>query len=350
MPTTIYDASLITTRSRNKTIAQQVQQNNMLGNPIIVPQTGYGSYTAAEYLNGAITDFKKIGSGTFVNRACRCSVTSAADQPDPPQTYLFTVSGSGFSPGGGTISVSSPTNLFWGDGTSTLLIPEQMEYSHTYSTEGVYRINIENPEFLLELIANDNDDVYNISNIDLHMCSSLSEFGAGFTGLDSKTRLNNYEGIQLPQSCKILLLNYGTMTFSDIISQGDNLEVLGLYNISNITSLTTSGFVQLVSLNCFNLPITYINVSNTPKLEFLSCSNTTISTLSGITDTQLSQLFCVYCNLGTSAIQAITGDLITNGIYNGILNIVGNPYDQNDAQIIANIETLTTTYSWEVTT
>jgi hypothetical protein len=43
MPTTIYDSSLITQRSRDKVIAQRIKQHTNAGKPIIVPQAGYGS-------------------------------------------------------------------------------------------------------------------------------------------------------------------------------------------------------------------------------------------------------------------------------------------------------------------
>jgi hypothetical protein len=44
MPTTIYDSSLITQRSRDKVIAQQIKQATNAGKPIIIPQAGYSSY------------------------------------------------------------------------------------------------------------------------------------------------------------------------------------------------------------------------------------------------------------------------------------------------------------------
>jgi hypothetical protein len=57
MPTTIYDSSLITQRSRDKVIAQQIKQATNAGNPIIIPQAGYGSYLLGEVDNGNITYF-----------------------------------------------------------------------------------------------------------------------------------------------------------------------------------------------------------------------------------------------------------------------------------------------------
>ena len=72
MPTTIYDASQITKRNRDRIIAQQVQQRNATANPIIVPQAGYASYVIEEKNNGAITDFRKVGECTNINPACSC--------------------------------------------------------------------------------------------------------------------------------------------------------------------------------------------------------------------------------------------------------------------------------------
>ena len=72
MPTTIYDASQITKRNRDRIIAQQVQQRNATGQPIIVPQAGYASYVMEEKDNGAITDFRKVGECTNINPACSC--------------------------------------------------------------------------------------------------------------------------------------------------------------------------------------------------------------------------------------------------------------------------------------
>jgi len=72
MPTTIYDASQITKRNRDKVIAQQVQQRNAQGKSIITPQAGYAAYVMEEKDNGAITNFRKVGECTNINLACSC--------------------------------------------------------------------------------------------------------------------------------------------------------------------------------------------------------------------------------------------------------------------------------------
>ena len=73
MPTTIYDSSLITTRNRDKVIAQQIKQANNSGNPIIIPQAGYGSYLLGEVDNGNINYFRKTNGCTDVNLSCNCT-------------------------------------------------------------------------------------------------------------------------------------------------------------------------------------------------------------------------------------------------------------------------------------
>ena len=73
MPTTIYNSSLITTRNRDKVIAQQIKQANNSGNPIIIPQAGYGSYLLGEVDNGNINYFRKTNGCTDVNLSCNCT-------------------------------------------------------------------------------------------------------------------------------------------------------------------------------------------------------------------------------------------------------------------------------------
>jgi hypothetical protein len=90
MSTTIYDASQITQRNRDKAIAQQIKQATDAGKPIIIPQAGYGSYLLGEATNGNITYFKKVQACTDINLSCNCTgsttVTTSASTPAPTPT------------------------------------------------------------------------------------------------------------------------------------------------------------------------------------------------------------------------------------------------------------------------
>ena len=87
MPTTIYDSSLITQRSRDKVIAQRIKQDTTAGKPIIVPQAGYSSYLIGEVDNGNISYFRKADGCTDIDLSCNCTgtttVSSSAPAPAP---------------------------------------------------------------------------------------------------------------------------------------------------------------------------------------------------------------------------------------------------------------------------
>ena len=67
---TIFDASMITQRRRDKLIAQQVKQSNNTSNTIIIPQTGYGAFSLSEVSNGAITYYKRVNGSECIDTAC----------------------------------------------------------------------------------------------------------------------------------------------------------------------------------------------------------------------------------------------------------------------------------------
>ncbi len=95
MPTTIYDSSLLTQRSRDKVIAQRIKQDTNAGKPIIVPQAGYNSYMIGEADNGNITYFKRVDGCTDINLSCNCTgtttVTSSGSAPSPAPSGTYTV-------------------------------------------------------------------------------------------------------------------------------------------------------------------------------------------------------------------------------------------------------------------
>jgi len=113
MSTTIYDASQITQRNRDKAIAQQIKQATDAGKPIIIPQAGYGSYLLGEATNGNITYFKKVQACTDINLSCNCTgsttVTTSASAPAPtPGPYTVTYLGNTSTGGTAPIDGSSP--------------------------------------------------------------------------------------------------------------------------------------------------------------------------------------------------------------------------------------------------
>jgi uncharacterized repeat protein (TIGR02543 family) len=117
MSTTIYDASQITQRNRDKAIAQQIKQATDAGKPIIIPQAGYGSYLLGEATNGNITYFKKVQACTDINLSCNCTgsttVTTSASTPAPTPTpsgaYTLT-----YDANGGTGTAPAPTTEYSG--------------------------------------------------------------------------------------------------------------------------------------------------------------------------------------------------------------------------------------------
>ena len=117
MPTTIYDASLVTQRSRDKAIAQQIRQATIAGNPIIIPQAGYGSYLLGEVNNGNITYFRKVDGCTDINLSCNCTgsttvTASAAPAPGPDPSGGYTLIYNAGAGGSGT--PPAPTTSYSG--------------------------------------------------------------------------------------------------------------------------------------------------------------------------------------------------------------------------------------------
>ena len=102
MPTTIYDASQVTKRSRDKAIAQQIKQATDSGNPIIIPQAGYGSYLLGEVNNGNITYFKKVDGCTDINLSCNCTGSTTVTESAAPSPGPYTVTYIGNTNTGGT--------------------------------------------------------------------------------------------------------------------------------------------------------------------------------------------------------------------------------------------------------
>ena len=121
MPTTIYDASQVTQRSRDKAIAQQIRQATIAGNPIIIPQAGYSSYLLGEVNNGNITYFRKVDGCTDINLSCNCTgsttvTTSSGSAPAPGPSGGYTLTYNAGSGGSGippapTTSYSGETNV-----------------------------------------------------------------------------------------------------------------------------------------------------------------------------------------------------------------------------------------------
>jgi len=122
MPTTIYDSSLITQRSRDKVIAQQIKQATDNGKPIIIPQAGYGSYLSGEVDNGNITYFRKVDGCTDIDLSCNCTgfttVISSGSAPTPSGTYTVTYLGNSNTGGTAPTDGSSP----YSSGTSVTIL------------------------------------------------------------------------------------------------------------------------------------------------------------------------------------------------------------------------------------
>ena len=123
MPTTIYDSSLITQRSRDKVIAQQIKQATDSGKPIIIPQAGYASYLGGEAENGNITYFRKADGCTNVDLSCNCTgsttvTTSSGSAPGPSGIYTLTYNGNGDN---GVGTVPAPPTSYSGGTSVTIL-------------------------------------------------------------------------------------------------------------------------------------------------------------------------------------------------------------------------------------
>jgi uncharacterized repeat protein (TIGR02543 family) len=147
MSTTIYDASQITQRNRDKAIAQQIKQATDTGKPIIIPQAGYGSYLLGEATNGNITYFKKVQACTDINLSCNCTgsttVTTSAPAPapvppTPSTTYNLTYNRNASQGGSGT----APASIGYSGGTN-VTISDNTTFSATGKTFGGWNTSID---------------------------------------------------------------------------------------------------------------------------------------------------------------------------------------------------------------
>lgn len=117
MPTTIYDSSLLTTRKRDKAIAQEVQQRNAAGEAIITPQAGYAAYNGGEADQGAVNYYRKVGGCTFVSPACACDqVVRERVEEDGILLYTFLQYNSSVQV---YLEVAGSGRVAWGDGSFT---------------------------------------------------------------------------------------------------------------------------------------------------------------------------------------------------------------------------------------
>jgi hypothetical protein len=141
MPTTIYDSSLITQRSRDKAIAQQIKQANNAGQAIITPQAGYGSYLLGEADNGNISYFRKAQGCTDVQISCNCTnqTTSNVTLSSPRYSIVINIT----TPGDYTITLNGSGHIYWGDGIIEAFDTGGIDvnFTHTY-TPGLYTITI----------------------------------------------------------------------------------------------------------------------------------------------------------------------------------------------------------------
>jgi hypothetical protein len=261
MPTTIYDSSLLTQRKRDKAIAQQIFQANRAGQPIIVPQSGYGSYLGGEADNGAITYFRKVGECTDVNLSCNCSgqisTTSSSIINNPEYLINITVAPSQLFI---EIQLNGSGHIYWGDGTDEAFDTNgtTVTFPHTYSSSGDYTIRI--ATFITELI---------LSN------ASSSGGGAEYPDVTSLTLINPEGLTQLTISCPNLTSVSGLDKCTNLtrLSIGRNsCNIDAIYQLAKLTNLELNDRPNLTSFDA----------SSFPQLDFLVLSNSPVTSISNL--------------------------------------------------------------------
>ena len=137
MPTTIYDSSLITQRSRDKVIAQQIKQSTDNGKAIIIPQAGYGSYLLGEADNGNITYFRKADGCTNVDLSCNCTgsttVTTSPAPAPPLPSVTYTLQYRTLPPGAGSAPASITS---YSGGTNVTILGNTGPFTNGSNTFG----------------------------------------------------------------------------------------------------------------------------------------------------------------------------------------------------------------------
>jgi hypothetical protein len=344
MPTTVFDASLITQRARDKAIAQQVQQANRAGQPIIVPQAGYGSYLCGEYANGAITYFRKMGGCTDINLACSCEAAASATTSNvvpvanPRYTITINVLPDELNV---SIGITGSGTIYWGDGSSQAFNTngENLEFIHEYSNDGTYDIVI--ATFITALcVSNASDDMNqvgyigqkggtgfaflqyppNVTKIILENASGLEALIANnetLTEIVGLSNCNNLKEIQLNNNS----LGFDTIlavTNLDILYFNNKPQITDVFNVTNkfplgLTELSLGnnstltsviGLSSLVNLESFSAGGSYMltsaDLSNNPGITVANFNNTSINTLPNVNN-----------NLTGLGIQStlITGDI-----------------------------------------
>jgi hypothetical protein len=321
MPTTIYDASLLTKRKRDKSIAQQIQNANRNGTSIIIPQSGYGSYTLEEAKNGAITDYRK---GCPPDVACNCLQMNQTVITTAPSNYILNVEITNLTV---NIAINGSGIIDWGDGTSETFDLQDNIFVyyyliHTYSNTGNYTINItgniinlgtgsggfyfsivdygpigapnpyptttsitiNNPVGLKRLYAN-NSGLLQINGLDL--CTDLIQLGL------ANNSYSFNDALTLPNLTTLILDNKPQITGNfdaqfpstiTALSFGYNTGLIGLTGLSS--SLLRLGL-------SYSTNFTTINLNETPSLLNGKFNNTKISSL-GTLPTTLTSLDISY--------------------------------------------------------
>ena len=379
MPTTIYDSSLITQRKRDKAIAQQIYRANTSGNPIIIPQAGYGSYYQGESKNGGITDYRK---GCPPDVSCNCSskpTESVPTVPTGPSIYILDAVITDLTV---NIAIFGSGTIDWGDGTTESfdLRSEFENYfflPHTYNTTGNYvititgdvrnlaigeggfyfnnmtgigpfgnppnpyptvtTITIQNPVGLLELIAN-NPGLLQINGLSL--CTDLNTLGlannsCSFTDaltlpnlitliLDNKPQITgSFDASIFPSS--ITYLSFGYTSIIGLTGLSSSLIGLGIPYCPSITSIDLAQTPSLRQGRFNNSPLTSLGTLPT-TLFILIIENTLITgafDISGLT--QLEIFICdntTINNLGTLP-TTLTTLSISNTSITGTFDISG---------------------------
>ncbi len=352
MPTTVYDASLITYRKNFGLIAKSVQTRNQAGVPIM-NASPTGNTTVDQYqvqlgdtIGLCCVQLCPALSGSSVTPDQHYSVIMTHFVADPLTPAIIGLIGSG--------------TIYWGDGSSetfkTGLSGETL--SHSYASSGTYEIKIGSSVTLIATYPyvdsginffSVNLDLRTIDILDLPMletlvvsnptlvslsglekCISLKELFIGFNSVSYagikqlqnfiRISLNNRPDISGTYDCSANLVSTLERLYinnNSLLTELSNLE--SLPNIatlfindcgfSGIFEIPTSLSNTLTEFSCFNNSITDISGLQTCKnMTSLACYNCYISGVLNVTD--LSGLKFLFCNdnpiTGLSGLQTCT--------------------------------------------
>lgn len=310
-------------------------------------------------LNGNYLVFVTASNGVFIDgrRVCRFDISSDSDQfsvgvgspivfTTTPSTAILLYSSS-LHPSDAYQGSASQVTFSGSYDVTKLLVPPSsvtsMQYTWTLTSCSI-------------LIADGNSGLTNIGGLPSGMVSmsaancNLTTFPVMVSSSISYLNIPNNvitTTLNLPPSMSYINVsnNFFTTLPTNLPAGLSALFAAGL-GMSSTPSTMPDSIISMSFSNCVNLS-TWGPASFPTSLYYLSASNTSLSNIPSAVPTPLLKVDVSNCQLGPIYVSNLAQGLVTNGLFNGILNFTNNPNSASALNITPNVATLRSR-SWTV--